>query len=89
MVGWLVGWLGVGLWGYSVHMHKTHTEPTRRPTTRTTQINQVDTLIRTCRVEAHHTLLDIGFGWGGIALRAAETIGWVCGGVGGWMDGVR
>ena len=49
----------------------------------------MDTLIRTCRVEAHHTLLDIGFGWGGIALRAAETIGWVCGGVGGWMDGVR
>lgn len=39
------------------------------------QLRKVDTLIRTCRVERKHTLLDIGFGWGGIAIRAAETIG--------------
>jgi len=39
------------------------------------QLRKVDTLISTCRVEKGHTLLDIGFGWGGIAIRAAETIG--------------
>ena len=27
------------------------------------------------RTQAHHTLLDIGFGWGGLAIRAAEAFG--------------
>jgi len=36
---------------------------------------KVDTLLAKARVESHHKLLDIGFGWGGIAIRAAEKYG--------------
>lgn len=39
------------------------------------QVRKVDTLIRTARIQRQHKLLDIGFGWGGVAIRAAETIG--------------
>jgi len=39
------------------------------------EIRKLDVLISKCRVEKHHLLLDIGFGWGGLAIRAAETIG--------------
>lgn len=36
---------------------------------------QVDMLIAKARLEPHHTLLDLGCGWGGVSIRAAQTIG--------------
>eukprot|EP00953_Heterococcus_sp_UTEX-ZZ885_P015742 8870-Heterococcus_DN1.PRE.4 len=39
------------------------------------QFRKVDTLIARARLQKHHKLLDIGFGWGGVALRAAQTVG--------------
>ncbi|CAM9345742.1 unnamed protein product [Discosporangium mesarthrocarpum] len=39
------------------------------------QQRKADTLIHKARVQKHHLLLDIGFGWGGISIRAAETVG--------------
>jgi cyclopropane-fatty-acyl-phospholipid synthase len=39
------------------------------------QYRKVDTLIARARLQKHHKLLDIGFGWGGVALRAAQTVG--------------
>ena len=36
---------------------------------------KVDTLIARAQLLPSHRLLDIGFGWGGVAIRAAETIG--------------
>ena len=40
------------------------------------QLRKVDELLRRLEpIEPHHTLLDIGFGWGGISIRAAEKYG--------------
>ncbi|CAN0082345.1 unnamed protein product [Pylaiella littoralis] len=39
------------------------------------QERKADALIARARLSKHHRLLDIGFGWGGISIRAAETIG--------------
>ena len=39
------------------------------------ELRKVDTLIARAHVQPSHRLLDIGFGWGGVAIRAAETIG--------------
>jgi cyclopropane-fatty-acyl-phospholipid synthase len=46
-----------------------------RGTLEEAQYRKVDTLIAAARIEPHHKLLDIGFGWGGITIRAAQTIG--------------
>ncbi|KAG5191113.1 Mycolic acid cyclopropane synthetase-domain-containing protein [Tribonema minus] len=46
-----------------------------RGTLEEAQIRKIDTLLARARVQRHHTLLDIGFGWGGVAIRAAQTIG--------------
>jgi cyclopropane-fatty-acyl-phospholipid synthase len=39
------------------------------------QLRKVDTLIARAKIDRDHHLLDIGFGWGGIAIRAAEVTG--------------
>ncbi|CAN0020776.1 unnamed protein product [Ectocarpus sp. 4 AP-2014] len=39
------------------------------------QERKADALIARARLSKHHRLLDIGFGWGGISIRAAETVG--------------
>jgi cyclopropane fatty-acyl-phospholipid synthase-like methyltransferase len=39
------------------------------------QVRKVDTLLSKLRLNAYTRLLDIGFGWGGIAIRAAEIYG--------------
>ncbi|CAM9148653.1 unnamed protein product [Chrysoparadoxa australica] len=39
------------------------------------QVRKINTLLQKARVEKHHRLLDIGFGWGGISIHAAKTIG--------------
>eukprot|EP00616_Rhizochromulina_sp_CCMP1243_P000430 CAMPEP_0118970178 /NCGR_PEP_ID=MMETSP1173-20130426/7124_1 /TAXON_ID=1034831 /ORGANISM="Rhizochromulina marina cf, Strain CCMP1243" /LENGTH=996 /DNA_ID=CAMNT_0006919503 /DNA_START=1 /DNA_END=2991 /DNA_ORIENTATION=- len=39
------------------------------------EVRKVDVLIERAQLRAEHTLLDIGFGWGGLSIRAAETVG--------------
>ena len=39
------------------------------------QFRKVDTLLRRAQLTPEHRLLDIGFGWGGLAIRAAMTVG--------------
>ena len=40
------------------------------------QQRKIDALLQRLEpIEPHHTLLDIGFGWGGISIRAAEKYG--------------
>lgn len=39
------------------------------------QERKINALLQRLQISKHHTLLDIGFGWGGIAIAAAEKIG--------------
>ena len=39
------------------------------------QTRKLDHLIARACVSKHHTVLDLGFGWGGLSIRLAETIG--------------
>lgn len=39
------------------------------------QERKIDALLQRLQLSAHHTLLDIGFGWGGIAIAAAGKYG--------------
>lgn len=39
------------------------------------QIRKIDTLLDRLHLSSDHRLLDIGFGWGGLAIRAAERFG--------------
>ena len=39
------------------------------------QLRKLDHLIARARVSRHHKVLDLGFGWGGLSIRLAETIG--------------
>jgi cyclopropane-fatty-acyl-phospholipid synthase len=39
------------------------------------QMNKIDTALRRCDVQEHHKLIEIGSGWGALAIRAAQTIG--------------
>ncbi|CAM9124184.1 unnamed protein product, partial [Phaeothamnion confervicola] len=46
-----------------------------KDTLESAQLRKVDTLLARARVGPGHRLLDIGFGWGGISIRAAERFG--------------
>ncbi len=39
------------------------------------EIRKIDTLLDRCNIHQEHHLLDIGFGWGGICIRAAMRFG--------------
>uniref|UniRef100_A0A7S2XUH5 Amine oxidase domain-containing protein n=1 Tax=Fibrocapsa japonica TaxID=94617 RepID=A0A7S2XUH5_9STRA len=39
------------------------------------EARKLDVLLAKAQVQPHHRLLDVGFGWGGLTIRAAETIG--------------
>ncbi len=39
------------------------------------EIRKIDTLLNRCNIHQEHHLLDIGFGWGGICIRAAMRFG--------------